>query len=93
MERNPDSILKQGYLDKSTDNFFFKWRRRYFALTSQKLFFFEDNSKKKVVGCINLRLLPAEVKVENEEITLDFMGECENMILRAESPSICNEWV
>lgn len=76
--------MKQGNLDKKTDSLIFKWKTRYFALTSEKLFFFEDSSKKKVVGCVNLKLLPADIKVENDEIILDFMGECENMVLRCE---------
>lgn len=39
-EKNPNCILKQGYLEKKTDSFFWKWKIRYFALTGEKLFFF-----------------------------------------------------
>jgi hypothetical protein len=61
-EKNPNSILKQGYMDKKTDSFLFRWKTRYFALTSEKLYFFEDNKKEKVIGCVNLKLMPTKIK-------------------------------
>ena len=40
LERNPNTVIKQGYMQKKTDSFIFRWNTRYFALTSEKLYFF-----------------------------------------------------
>lgn len=34
LEKNPHTVLKQGYMEKRTDSFIFRWKTRYFALTS-----------------------------------------------------------
>lgn len=39
---NPHYILKEGFMKKKTDGFFFPWHERYMVLTSEKLFSFED---------------------------------------------------
>lgn len=49
-------------MDKKTDNFIFRWKTRYFALTSEKLYFFQDQKKEKVIGCVNLKVMPVEIK-------------------------------
>lgn len=62
-------------MEKKTDSLLFKWKTRFFALTSEKLYFFEDRKKEKVVGCVNLKLMPAQLKNEDNNIVLDFLGE------------------
>jgi hypothetical protein len=62
------------------------------VLTSEKLFSFEDERKDKAIGCVNLRLLPATLRKEPEGLLLDFGGECENLLLRAESSSDEAAW-
>ena len=50
------------------------------VLTPEKLMSFEDENKKKAIGCINLKILFTELQLSEEELVLDFKGECENMI-------------
>lgn len=40
-----NNVLKEGYMEKKTDGLIFKWKRRYFTLTPEKLYFFEDQNK------------------------------------------------
>lgn len=63
-------------MEKKTDSFLFKWKRRYFTLTPEKLFFFENHKKQKVIGCINIKIIPLVVSLKDGEIILDFQGEC-----------------
>lgn len=51
-------------MEKKTDALIFKWKRRYFTLTPEKLYFFEDDHKKKIIGCVNIKIVPLEVKEE-----------------------------
>lgn len=44
-------------MEKKTDSFIFRWKTRFFALTSEKFYFFEDEKKEKVIGCVNLKLM------------------------------------
>lgn len=62
-------------MEKKTDGLVFKWKRRYFVLTPEKLFFFEDEKKSKVIGCINIKLIPMLVQMNERKIILDFEGE------------------
>lgn len=57
------------------------------VLTSEKLYSFEDQQKEKVISCVNLKILHADLKKTEEGLVLDFRGECENLILKAPSMS------
>jgi hypothetical protein len=92
-QKYPNAVLKQGYINKKTESLFFKWKQRYFALTSQKLYFFEDNKKLKTVGCVNLKVLPARVTKFDGHFVVDFMGECESMVLKCQNKRENDEWV
>ena len=79
-------------MQKKTDSIIFKWKRRYFTLTPEKLFFFEDDHKEKIIGCVNIKIIPLQVRQEGEDIVLDFNGECENIHLRPYSKEDHSEW-
>jgi hypothetical protein len=38
------------------------------------LYSFEDEKKEKVIGCVNLKILSAELKHVSEGLMLDFRG-------------------
>ena len=47
------------------------------VLTPEKLMWYDDAKKTKVLGCTNLKLLKAELKITQKgHIHLDFKGEC-----------------
>jgi len=38
------------------------------------LYSFENEKKEKVIGCINLKILPVKLEQSNEGLVLDFLG-------------------
>ena len=73
-------------------NFLIYVQKRYMALTPEKLFIFENSQKEKVIGCVNFKLMSVNLKEEEEDLlTLDFMGESENLILKS-APEQKEEW-
>ena len=62
IKQNPSSILKEGYIEKKTDGKLFKWHRRYMVLTGERIYFFTDESRGKMSGCINLKLLGVSIR-------------------------------
>ena len=64
-------------------------------LTSQKMYLFEDKSKKSVSSCFNFKVLPATLRdMKSEaEIRLSFEQECEDLILWAPNAPTRNKWV
>lgn len=46
------------------------------VLTPEKLYSFEDEKKDKVIGCVNLKILPAKLEQSSEGLVLNFEGEC-----------------
>ena len=61
-QKNPNSVLKQGMVDKKTDGIFFKWHTRFMVLTAEKIYFFTSPQKEKVIGCINLKILSTKIE-------------------------------
>ena len=73
-ERNPGTVLQQGEVEKKTDGLFFKWHSRYMVLTVDKVHFFASKDKEKLIGCINLKLLPAKLNEQEGCLVMDFCG-------------------
>ena len=46
------------------------------VLTPEKLYSFDNELREKALGCINLKILHADVMKSSEGLTLDFSGEC-----------------
>ena len=91
--KNLKTVLKQGYVEKQTEGVVFKWQTRYMVLTAEKIFFFNDNSKSHVIGCINLKLLTIEIREEKKKLTFDFVGESQNIIIKFASEKEKEEWL
>ena len=56
------------------------------------MYLFDDVGKKKVMGCFNFKILPAEIVANSkEEVRISFNNECEDLILRAPA-GVRNKW-
>ena len=91
-KKNSNAVLRQGYVEKKTDGIIFQWHRRYMVLTSEKIFFFPDQIKTNVIGCINLKLITTRLEEDGDQLVLDFLGECDNLILKFENYKDKEEW-
>ena len=62
----PESVLKQGWMEKRGDGQFgAEWRTRYFSLTGSHLIYFEKPDSECALGCIYLHKARAKLSKDS----------------------------
>ncbi|KRX02643.1 hypothetical protein PPERSA_11983 [Pseudocohnilembus persalinus] len=95
VKKNAEQSLKfEGYLYKKSIGMFGGYKKRFFVLTDQKIYYFDNQNKQKMRGCINFRVSECEIIIKNKaQFIINLPTFKKQFMLKGENQKSANQWI
>lgn len=65
-----NEVIRAGFIQKETDSFIKRWNSCYCLLTPKKLLCFEDDSRTKLISCLNFKKVDCQIQKLDDSGTI-----------------------